>query len=92
MWTETGMEIRPPLRALLLNWTVMTLYPTTHLEITNAEYAACVDDGGCTAPSKTTSGCCPIRSTYYSDPAYANFPVIYVDWYKIGDYCTWPGG
>ncbi|MFC1890754.1 SUMF1/EgtB/PvdO family nonheme iron enzyme, partial [Thermodesulfobacteriota bacterium] len=57
-------------------------------EVTNAEYAECVDGGGCTAPFETSS---ETRPTYYGDPAYEDFPVIWVDWYKAEDYCTWAG-
>ena len=46
-------------------------------EVTKAEYAACVDDGGCTAPWRSDSY---TRANYYGNPAYDNFPVIYVDW------------
>ncbi len=57
-------------------------------EITNAEYAACVDDSGCTAPASTDSW---TRSPYYGDGAYDDFPVIYVDWYRVDEYCAWAG-
>ena len=57
-------------------------------EITNAEYSECVNDGGCTPPWDTSSW---TRTTYHGDPAYDDFPVIYVDWYQVSDYCTWAG-
>jgi formylglycine-generating enzyme required for sulfatase activity len=57
-------------------------------EVTNAEYKTCVDDGGCTAPSSSGSS---TRGFYYGNTAYDDFPVIYVDWYKATDYCTWAG-
>ncbi len=57
-------------------------------EITNAEYAECVADGGCTQPGDTGSF---TRATYYGAPMYDDFPVIYVDWYQVSDYCTWAG-
>jgi formylglycine-generating enzyme required for sulfatase activity len=55
-------------------------------EVTNAEYAECVAGGGCTPPSNTSSYS---RATYYGDPTYDDFPVIWVDWYQAVDYCTW---
>ncbi len=57
-------------------------------EITNAEWAACVADSGCTAPAYTGSYS---RATYYGDAAYDDFPVIWVTWYQVSDYCTWAG-
>jgi formylglycine-generating enzyme required for sulfatase activity len=57
-------------------------------EVTNAEYKACVDDGGCTAPIFSSSY---TRGSYYGNTAYDDFPVIWVDWHKATDYCTWAG-
>jgi len=52
-------------------------------EVTNDEYRACVDSGGCTAPDTVT---------YYSDPAYNDHPVVHVDWFDANSYCLWAGG
>jgi len=62
-------------------------------EVTNAEYKACVDDGGCTAPAFSSSytRTPPPDPAYYGNPTYDNFPVIYVDWSQATDYCTWAG-
>ncbi len=55
-------------------------------EVTNAEYRECVAAERCTAPQKTAS---LTRSDYYTNTAYADFPVIWVTWDQAHDYCAW---
>ncbi|MFO8056425.1 MAG: SUMF1/EgtB/PvdO family nonheme iron enzyme [bacterium] len=56
-------------------------------EVTNAEYAACVDAGVCQAP-RTNSH---TRTDYYGNPAYDNYPVIDIYSQQAKGYCVWLG-
>ena len=57
-------------------------------EVTNKMYALCVQTSVCTPPSSTNSS---TRPSYYENPEFEDYPVIYVDWYKAKTYCEWAG-
>ncbi len=52
-------------------------------EVTNAQYAQCVRATVCDEPRAVQ---------YYSDPAYADYPVYYVSWFDAQMFCEWVGG
>jgi len=58
-------------------------------EVTNANYARCVDAGSCTIPAPTSSH---THKHYFGDQKFADYPVINVTYKQAGEYCEWLGG
>jgi serine/threonine protein kinase/formylglycine-generating enzyme required for sulfatase activity len=57
-------------------------------EVTNAAYEQCVAAGTCERPADIASHSHP---SYYTDPQYANYPVVHVNWTQAQAYCAWAG-
>lgn len=55
-------------------------------EVTNAMYQACVDAKACPRPERTFSA---TRESYFGNPQFSNYPVIYVSWTGALSYCQW---
>ncbi|MFN2234836.1 MAG: formylglycine-generating enzyme family protein [Anaerolineales bacterium] len=51
-------------------------------EVTNRDYAACVEEGGCVEPVNTME---------YSDNAFLDHPVVFVTWDMANSFCEWRG-
>lgn len=58
-------------------------------EISNAQYARCVESGACKKLWAVGSN---TRAVYYGNPKYDDYPVIYVTWEQAQTYCLWVGG
>lgn len=57
-------------------------------EVSNNQYALCVDADVCETPYLNSS---ETRKEYFRNPEYANYPVIWVSWYMAQTYCEWSG-
>ncbi len=83
MGNDEGLDDQRPMHIVYLD-----AYWVDRTEVTNAMYARCVTEGGCSAPLSLGS---ISRSSYFGNAAYDNFPVLFVNWPQAQAYCEWAG-
>lgn len=81
MGSNNGDSDEKPIHTVFLD-----AYYIDKFEVTNALYEACVDTDACRPPAKADSF---TRSSYYGNPQYNDYPVVYVDWNMAKAYCEW---
>jgi serine/threonine-protein kinase len=72
-----------PVHTIFLKDFYMDVY-----EVTNALYKRCVDADECQPPKEIQSY---TRPSYYDNPSFDDYPVIYVNWNMAKIYCEWRG-
>ena len=84
MGSEEGEEDERPVHKVFLDDYYIDKY-----EVTNANYAQCVDAGACEPPRIVESN---EQKFYYGNSKFADYPVIWVTWEKAHTYCNWRNG
>lgn len=83
MGTNRGDKDERPIHSVYLDDYYIDKY-----EVTNALYELCVRDGLCKPPVHADSY---TQNSYYGNPRYNDYPVVYVDWNMANTYCEWRG-
>ena len=84
MGNEGGDADESPVHAVTLDG-----FWIDRLEVTNAQYAACVYAGACAPPSDSSSY---TRPSYFGNSQFAGYPVLFVTWNDATTFCAWGGG
>ena len=83
MGSDLKSPVEAPPHTVLLDAFYMDIYETT-----TSQYQECVTAGFCARPWTDASA---TRSSYFSNPEFADYPVIHVDWNMANTYCEWRG-
>lgn len=83
---DMGSEQTPaerPIHTISLNAYFIDVF-----EVTNRQWATCVEEGICDLPGSTLGY---DDQPYYGVPAFDNYPVAYVNWEAAQEFCAWRG-
>lgn len=85
---STEVEAGPKVDQLPRHRVYLEAYWIDRLEVTNGLYGRCVEAGACQAPVRTAS---TTRESYFGNPDYAGYPVIWISYNDAANYCRWAG-
>lgn len=83
-----GMDVRRAPNEIPDHDVALDAFWMDQLEVTNAMYLSCVQAGGCKPPQNFKSG---RRASYFNNPEFSDYPVVYVTWGQAKAYCEWAG-
>ncbi len=83
-----GMDVRRAPNEIPDHDVTLDAFWMDQLEVTNAMYALCLSAGACTPPQNFKS---QRRPSYFDNPEFKDYPVIYVAWNQAKTYCEWAG-
>lgn len=83
-----GLDVRRAANEIPEHDVTLAAFWMDQLEVTNAMYGLCVSAGECTVPQNFKS---QRRPTYFDNPEFKDYPVIYVTWGQARTYCAWAG-
>ena len=84
---NAGVDCMPDI--LPLHKVELSAYYIDQYEVSNSQYARCVEARNCTKPKSLGDVEHP---DYYLNPDYTDYPVVAVDWKQADAYCHWVGG
>ena len=84
MGSDSEFADEMPLRQISMDAFFIDKY-----EVSNGQYQECLTAGACTEPGNLTT---PSQESYFANPDFADYPVVYVDWAQAQAYCQWIGG
>jgi formylglycine-generating enzyme required for sulfatase activity len=62
----------------------LSAYWIDQFTVTNTMFALCIKAGACRHTAR--------YDTFLDDPAYADYPVHYINWFDAAGFCAWEGG